>query len=777
MHLDKSFNKINEFILGSKLYKDIYTPSFYRLSNHEDSEKLAALLQEKPHIQVFDTLINQLTDLVKGLNPKVIFNKDTIDAAIKDHVGTIEPFKYGVWVYYPWMEKVVHILDQQEFIQVRTNRNKHKITQEEQDRLMQKKIGVIGLSVGQSVSLTLAIERGCGELRIADFDVLDLTNLNRIRSGVHNIDLKKTVIVAREIAEIDPFLKVTCFHEGITEDNIDAFLTENGKLDLLIDECDGIAIKILCRTKAKGYQIPVLMEASDRGTIDIERFDLEPERPILHGFIEHLDISKVKDLKTNEEKIPYILPIAGVETLSTRMKASMLEIEQTITSWPQLASAVTYGGGITADLSRRILLDMLHISGRFFVDIEEIISNPEPQHAVSEELSVEKGITFDEIRESVKQVSFEKIANPLILSDDQLNQIISIAQKGSSAGNNQPWKWLYNDGALYLFHDTERSFSFANQQNIAAYLSFGLVIESIRLKAETFNVLVHEHTFPDPTLPTLITILQFSKLPDTQVKDPLADFTALRHTSRNRPKEIIPMNALHLAEIKEAAEQVDGAKFYSIENPADLNKIANILGEADKLRLFTPSGHHELFNLELRWTKEHSRETGSGLDLESFELTPGESVGMRIAKDPKVLHLLKDWKGGGGLERLSRKSGIASAALGLITMPYFNADNFIAGGKAIERMWLAANKNQVSIHPMTASILHFNVLKYSDALNDDLFLKDKFTELNNIFYDCFSSSDPNDVPIFLFRLFYAEKQSPPSERLPIEQIFMSNSSK
>src|SRR5690606_18884411 len=113
----------------------------------------------------------------------------------------------------------------------------YKITPEEQQVLAGKKVGVIGLSVGQSVSLTLAMERGLGELRIADFDELEITNLNRLRSGVQNLGLKKTVIVAREIAEIDPYLKVTCFHEGINNDNMESFLLDEGKLDVLIDEC------------------------------------------------------------------------------------------------------------------------------------------------------------------------------------------------------------------------------------------------------------------------------------------------------------------------------------------------------------------------------------------------------------------------------------------------------------------------------------------------------------------------------------------------------------
>lgn len=315
---------------------NIYRPKFFDISNSQDYNALIKLTEEKPHLKVYDTIADQLKNLIKTRNPRRVLSDFEVTEKINQKLSGQPLEYYGIWVYYPWSEKLVHILNKDEFVELRTDRNKYKITDEEEAELSTKRIGVIGLSVGQSVSLTLAMERSFGELRIADFDELEITNLNRLRSGIHNLGIKKTILVAREIAEIDPFLNVVCFHEGITEDNLESFLTQNGKLDILIDECDGVDVKIQCRIAAKKHQIPVLMEASDRGTIDIERFDLEPDRPILHGFIQHLDVSKLKDLKTSEEKIPYILPIAGIETLSPRMKASALEVAQTITTWPQI---------------------------------------------------------------------------------------------------------------------------------------------------------------------------------------------------------------------------------------------------------------------------------------------------------------------------------------------------------------------------------------------------------------------------------------------------------
>lgn len=352
-----------------------FTPFFYRLSDKNEELKLTQLIEKNPQIVIIDEIESQLKELLKLKHPdKQLTNKELQSLASK-HVGNTPYDKYGVWVYYPWRNTLVHLLDEKEFIEVRTNRNRNKITQEEADLLATKKIGVIGLSVGKAIALTMAMERICGEIVLTDFDVIELSNLNRIQTGVHHFNVKKTVVAAREISEIDPYIKVTCYHKGLTEANLNDFFTKEKKLDACIEVCDGLEIKILARQKAKELGVPVVMNSSDRGTTDIERFDLHPELSIMHGLIDHLDLTKLKEAKTTQEKAIFLLPMLGEGTLSKRLKASMPAIGKTITTWPQLASGVVFGGAICTDVCRRIFLNEFTKSGRYFVDIEDVINN------------------------------------------------------------------------------------------------------------------------------------------------------------------------------------------------------------------------------------------------------------------------------------------------------------------------------------------------------------------------------------------------------------------
>ena len=353
-----------------------FRPEFFDLKI--DKEKLTDLLKDDS-IVVLNTIEKQIGELIKTQTPSERFSIEQLQQKVVEHLNGTDPDDYGVWVYYPWSKRLVHLLGEEEFISVRTSRNMYKITPQEQSTLRSKKIAIIGLSVGQSIAQTIATERICGELRLADFDTLELGNLNRLSAGVQDLGVPKVVIAARKIAEIDPFIKVKCWPEGINEHNLEDFLSGGGNASILVEECDGFDIKVASRIKAREKGIPVIMDTNDIGMLDVERFDLEPTRPIFHGKAEELNkltptqtFMHLKNL-TFQEKFGYLTKIIGFENTSEEMKVSLSELNKTITGWPQLASAVTLGAAIVSDACRRILLGKFTNSGRFFVHFNELI--------------------------------------------------------------------------------------------------------------------------------------------------------------------------------------------------------------------------------------------------------------------------------------------------------------------------------------------------------------------------------------------------------------------
>jgi molybdopterin/thiamine biosynthesis adenylyltransferase len=320
-----------------------------------------------------DTIWAQLVELVEDRHPSMRLSKAELDDRVRTHLDGRDPSSYGTWVYFPWSRRLVHVLPEAELRELRTSRNRNKITREEQAKLAQLSIGVVGLSVGQQTAVTLVMEGiGC-EFRLADFDELSLTNLNRLRAGVHDLGVNKAVLTARQIFEIDPYANVVLFSEGINPTNIDTFLRTPRPLDLVIEECDDLSMKVSLRERARAYRMAVLMETNDRGLLDIERFDREPERPLLHGFLDQLSAEQVAAMAP-PDRLALVMRILG-GTTSPRLAASLEEIGRSLKTWPQLASGVALGAALNVEAARRIALGTLTRSGRLSIDLDRIVTD------------------------------------------------------------------------------------------------------------------------------------------------------------------------------------------------------------------------------------------------------------------------------------------------------------------------------------------------------------------------------------------------------------------
>ncbi|MER7764272.1 ThiF family adenylyltransferase [Streptomyces sp. NPDC097619] len=330
--------------------------------------------------EVHDSVEEQLTELVTCLDPGTDRSERGLATASEAARAGLPADRYGTWAWYPWSGRLVRVLPRESFRLVRTDRNRDKITRAEQAALLHRRIGVIGLSVGECAALTCAMEGVGGSFRLADFDRLGLSNLNRLRGGVHELGQEKAVLCARRMYELDPYLDVEVHRRGVTEESVAEFFADG--LDLLVEECDTPWVKVAAREHARRRRIPVLMDANDRGLLDVERFDLEPTRPLCHGRIGTTTSADVAGLD-RAAQIRFLLDIVDEDGLSPAMTDALGRIGTSLSSWPQLASGVMLGGALVTDAARRILLGGHLPSGRYYVDLDRLLapgrsSVPEP---------------------------------------------------------------------------------------------------------------------------------------------------------------------------------------------------------------------------------------------------------------------------------------------------------------------------------------------------------------------------------------------------------------
>lgn len=128
------------------------------------------------------------------------------------------------------------------------------VGEEGQKRLFGGSVGIVGCgALGSLVSMYLA-GSGIGRIGIADFDTIDVSNLQRqVFYKEAEVGMSKAGQLAERIKALNSDVTVESFLEKIDENNADSFL---GKYDFIIDATDNAESKFMidrhCRALSVG---------------------------------------------------------------------------------------------------------------------------------------------------------------------------------------------------------------------------------------------------------------------------------------------------------------------------------------------------------------------------------------------------------------------------------------------------------------------------------------------------------------------------------------------
>jgi nitroreductase/molybdopterin/thiamine biosynthesis adenylyltransferase len=725
-------------------------PLAFDRQNAAHAEAMDEMMSLGEVVHVHDTIDAQLTDLVRTRNPAANLDEQQQQEQVAQLLAGLSPHEYGRWVLFPWSRRLVHLLPPIEFAELRSDRNRNKITKAEQAKLGRLKLALAGLSVGNAIATNLALEGVFGELRLADFDALDLSNMNRIRCAVHEIGVNKAIIAARQIFEQNPYANLVLYIDGVTAENLGEFIDGaegSGRADMVIDECDSMYIKIKLREEAKARRIPVIMETSDRGMLDIERFDLEPDRPILHGMLGAMTADDIAKLPP-QARLGIILQIIGVDTMSARIAASMVEFGRTLRGLSQLGSDVTLGGATTTVAIRRFGIGMPLNSGRIFVDVSSMLAE----------------IRSPELR-SVDEAEFQYRRRTA-----EVRKYVEAAVQAPSDGNRQPWRFVYRhrEQTLGVLHDPSRTGGpndeFGRQM---ALIAIGAAIENVVIAAGSRGEAVAVDILPAAQDPMLVADLRFSPRKGGASDDPLVEQISQRATNR-LPGTRTNLSPVH-GQVLASAARDSGAKLQMCTQRDTLDELGKILGEAERIRLLSPALHAELMQT-LHWTPTEAEQARDGMALETYAANPAEAATLRLIRTPQVVKHIRDVKGGSGLAVGLSQLLSTSAAVGLLTITGSDKGTFVRGGRAMQQVWLTATALGLAAHPINHLIAMLaRVERYHGAGLDKHEIR-AIVDLRERFTQCFTVS-MNDAEIVLLRFSYSDPTTQRSLRRSVDDVF------
>lgn len=148
------------------------------------------------------------------------------------------------------------VLDQSELIRYNRQLIIPDIGEEGQRRLKSSHVIITGIGGLGCASATYLTAAGVGHITIIDFDVVELSDLNRqVLYWEEDIGEKKVIIAQRKLSRLNPNVEIIPIFTEIKEEN--AFRIINGA-QVVMDGLDNLATRLLVNSACVKHKIPYI---------------------------------------------------------------------------------------------------------------------------------------------------------------------------------------------------------------------------------------------------------------------------------------------------------------------------------------------------------------------------------------------------------------------------------------------------------------------------------------------------------------------------------------
>ncbi len=429
------------------------------------------------------------------------------------------------------------------------------------------------------------------------------------------------------------------------------------------------------------------METSDRGLFDVERFDLEPDRALFHGLLGDVSPATLRGLST-QDKAPHVMRILQTGDLSARMAASMVEIDRTVSTWPQLAGDVQLGGATVAAAVRRFGRGEHLPSGRVRVDLESALD----------------GLGRDDRNSGAGSVA---AAAPVVdLTTEQPtgphDAVVHAVRLAPSGGNIQPWTLRPGqDGGVDIHVVPERS-SAMDVRSRGSYVAIGAAAFNATVAAARFGCKATVTPFPSGTADGPVVSVSLSPGSDPELAElypAMVRRITNRHFGRVRPLDPA------LADTLRTQAAAVGATVHLVTDRDRLARIADVLAASDRVRFLTPELHRQMTG-EMRWPAGHR--AADGIEVGALGLDAADLAKLEVAARADVMAQLAAWGDGVGaaLGDNTRDRVNASSAVAVVTVDDDGPADYVRGGMAMEHLWIRAEEHGLAVHPVSPVFLY-----------------------------------------------------------------------
>tara|TARA_R110002072_G_scaffold84388_21_gene191466 strand:+ start:2470 stop:4440 length:1971 start_codon:yes stop_codon:yes gene_type:complete len=575
------------------------------------------------------------------------------------------------------------------------SRNLGWVTETEQEVLRNKRVAIAGMGgVGGSHLLTLT-RLGIGQFNLADYDQFELANFNRqAGASTPHLGRNKLEVMVELARGVNPDLGIEQFPTGVDVDNLDTFLEG---VDLYVDSLDFFALDIrravFAACHAKGIPAitaaPLGMGAAVLcffpGKMSFEEYFLLEGRSR-----EEQALRFMLGLAPNPQQLAYLADDSKVDFEAGKAPSTPMACELCAGFAGTYALKILLARGGVPAAPRGIHFDAYR---NRLVTTWRPWGNANPIQRLGLMIARKR---LNARKPTAGHEDVKPRARPI-------ERILDFARWAPSGDNDQPWRFEIVDDFHVVIHGRDtRDWCVYDLDGTSSQIALGALLETLNIAASAEGMRAEASLRPDS--PEEAPLIDVRLIADRQVSvDALLPFVKSRVTQRR------PFSTRGLSDHqRQALEQAVGEGFSVvwIEGGAGRRQMAKLLFHNAHIRLSTPEAyavHRQNIEWGVQFSEHHIPEGALGLDA------PTRRIMRWALQSWGRVRLLNRFFAGTWLPRLQMdlRTALGCAAHFVIVAdkPLQTVEDYLAGGRAMQRFWLQATRLGLQLQPEMTPVI------------------------------------------------------------------------
>jgi nitroreductase len=289
-----------------------------------------------------------------------------------------------------------------------------------------------------------------------------------------------------------------------------------------------------------------------------------------------------------------------------------------------------------------------------------------------------------------------------------------------SADNSQPWCFAWQGDDLDLRIDASRSGHVSDTRYVLSDLAAGACLENMLIRARSLGYVADLQPFPRDDDELWVARIHWRQAPGGDSDESLATAIEQRHTDRRFPWAG-PITADTRERLTAQAQLIPGQRLYWPQTPRERTAALGLIRRAETLRFRSPTLHAELFS-SIRFAAGWHTACEEGLAPATLAVEPPMRPVFQALRHPALMSMCNRLGAAAVLGWRSAWLPIRlSPGLCLLVIPSTTRTDVLAGGRALQRVWLEATAEGLSVQPYAAAgVLSLGFVSIEPALQRSL---------------------------------------------------------